>query len=181
MLHRPIGRLLAAVFAVALPSAFAADNIAWGDPQHEIRIGIAGSSVFFENTGRIDQTVLVGRTTGIGPIYALHFTATTPEGREIKLLNGGQAGVGGYMGPLPLRLAPGGMQEISIPMSKIFMIEGPGRDRALDAILRLNYSVSVSLEVDQAEVDWATRSNTTFGGQKFWTGAMTSGMWRQPQ
>ncbi len=178
MLHR---HLIMLALTIMPPLCSAADTIAWGSPQNGMRIGITPNfKVILENTGAVGQTVLIGRTTGVGPIYSLNLLATAPDGREFKLFMGGVGGVAGFMGPLPLRLAPGATQEVTIPVDKIFMLDGPGRDRKLSEILRQKYSVSVSLTVEQSEVDWATRSDTTFRGQIFWTGAITSGKFRDP-
>lgn len=180
-----IGGILAGTLGAS--PGFAEETVAWGYPQHDVRIGITTSStspdpaikVLFENVGPTEQTVLIGHILGIGPVYFLQFTATSPDGEEFKLQNAGPGGVAGTMSRLGIRLAPGTIQEVSIDMSKIFMNLAEGKQRSLNAIIHLHYSVNVSLEVNQAAVDSAIKASTmAVRGQNFWTGKMTSGKFR---
>jgi hypothetical protein len=166
-----------------------ADDVAWGDEQGGIRVGIVAESasgesairVLFENLGSGEATLLIGRTTGLGPVYHLTFTATGPDGKEMKLSISGPSGVAGAMNPLAIHIGSRRSESIVLPLGNLFSVTGPRREKSLDGLLGEHCSVRVSLEISQREVEWARVNHATPPGSgKFWTGTAVSGEFRRP-
>src|ERR1017187_5989012 len=92
--------LVVAIFAQAAKQPD--DGIAWGPPDHGLRLGIAfGPSapdpqlrIVFQNIDRPECLVPLGSTSGKGDVYDIEFKITSPAGKEFPLFNfNGPAGI----------------------------------------------------------------------------------------
>jgi hypothetical protein len=122
--------------------------------------------IAFQNVGPAVQDVLIGAETGRGPIYDMKFIATAPDGKEREGLHiSAFSAIGGFVGPLSVRLNAGESHELQFPLKDI-LYTLPTTIR-LDALVRQGYSVRVRFEVKQASA-WAKLLYP-------WVGTVTSG------
>jgi hypothetical protein len=95
-----IAGIAGVAIAIAASASLAADSLFWGAARDGLRLGIGLAPatsepmlrVVFENVGPAKQELLLGGTTGNGPIHNLKFTATAPDGTECEVLNLAGAG-----------------------------------------------------------------------------------------
>jgi hypothetical protein len=126
--HVPRCAVAAFAVTVALYPSWAADidSVSWGQTTNDVRLGLGVESksdqlrLAFQNVGRSELGVLLGGRTGIGPVYwNLKFAAIDSKGAEFHVeYFGGANFVGGYMEPLLVRLAPGEIYELALPLDK---------------------------------------------------------------
>lgn len=84
--------ILVAVASYQIPIR-AAEPVFWGPEANGLRLGVAVTAasstgelrLAFKNAGSADIDVLLGGRTGIGPMYAMKFTVTGPNGNEHHL------------------------------------------------------------------------------------------------
>jgi hypothetical protein len=169
------GSLVMAIALAVIPSGFGADSIAWGTPVNGLRIGVAFGldpskptlRVLFQNVGSAVQDVLIGAESGRGPMYDMKFIATAPDGKEREGLHiSAFSAVGGFVGPLSVRLNPGESHELQFALKDI-IYTSPTTIK-LDALVKQGYSVRARFEVKQASADWAKLSYP-------WIGTVSSG------
>ena len=86
------------------------------------------------------RDVLIGSESGRGPHYDVKFIATAPDGKERE---GSHISVffavGGFVGPLSVRLNAGESHELQFPLKDI-IYTSPTTGR-LDALVKQGYSV----------------------------------------
>lgn len=156
---------VASTFVLAAQLAAYVSEPEWGKPIHGLRLGIAAEMASpesesrllatLENTGDSNLTILLGASSGNGPVYNLTFSARNAQGKACEVLNlTGGPGVGGFVSPLTVELAPGKRYEIGLPMKKLICVANR-TDLALDVLLRRRFSVSASLRVDDQGAAWA--------------------------
>jgi hypothetical protein len=162
--------VLTAIALALVPSAFGADSIAWGSTVNGLRLGVAFGPnpskptlrVLFQNAGSAVQDVLIGAESGRGPMYDMKFIATAPDGKEREGLHfSAFSAVGGFVGPLSVRLNAGESHELQFPLKDI-IYTSPTAIR-LDALVKQGYSVRVRFDVKQASADWAKLSYPWIG------------------
>lgn len=162
------------------------DPVSWGQAADGLRLGLGLKSksdelrVAFQNVGPIDMDILLGGRTGIGPIYAMNFTATDPRGTKIHVIYTGGAGfVAGVLEPLLVRLHPGETYELLLPLDKFFCVLDGG-NLTLGNLLRKGYSVRAALAVNAESAKWSKSAAAWRGSVHIWTGsAMSSDLrWR---
>ena len=123
MLRKPPLQPRASCFLLALLAVdLACGAPAWGDAVNGLAIGVdIGKSygnetrvrVHFRNTGTAPIEFGVGGTTGGGSMYSVDITAIAPSGKTCKLGDTTVGSVGGYVGPIVLRLSPGATNYVS--------------------------------------------------------------------
>jgi|SRR3974377_1405540 len=150
-------------------------SVAWGPSVNGLRLGAAFGAdpakptlrVVFQNVGSAVQDVLIGAESGRGQMYDMKFIATAPDGKEREGLHiSAFWPIGGFVGPVSVRLNAGERHELQFPLKDI-IYTSPTTVR-LDALVKQGYSVRVRFEVQQASADWAKLSYP-------WTGVVTSG------
>ena len=165
-LLRPTTLLLVIAFASAQQVQKPTDGVAWGSTVSGFRIGAAFGSdpskptirVVFQNVGSVVQDVLIGAESGKGPHYDIKFIATAPDGKEREGLHSSAFfGVGGFVGPLSVRLNAGESHELQFLLKDI-IYTSPTTVR-LDALVKQWYSVRVRFEVKQGSAEWAKLSH----------------------
>jgi len=158
----------------------AADNIAWGPPDHGIRFGIAlGPAasdpqlrLIFENLERPQCHLPLGSTSAKGPIYDVLFTLRAPDGKESPVFNfNGPPGVQHAVQPVVLDIPRGKSHEIQLSMKKLIYVDNNGKNRTLPDMLALHYSVHASVDTSGESRFTRTRDQ--------WMGKVVSGDLRQ--
>jgi hypothetical protein len=160
----------------------AAEAVSWGPVANGLRLGVATASsspgklhLVFQNVGAAEIDVLLGGRTGIGPMYAMKFTVTGPNGDEHYLgYFGGANFVGGYIEPILVRLAPKETYDLLLPLNKFVCVLNR-KDVTLDTLLQKRYSISASLEVNAESAKWAVSNVAWRGPMQLWTGKAESG------
>ena len=166
------------IFVLAGQLAAYAVEPKWGEPVNGLRLGIAAGRasleaesrllVILENTGGSRRTILLGAESGNGPIYGLSFNVHNKQGKVCQVLNlTGGPGVAGSLSPMTVGLSPGKQYEIVLPMRKLICVENR-TDLSLDVLLRRQFSVSASFQVDEKSAAWANLL-------KPWLGTIRSG------
>ena len=172
-LLRPTTMLLVIAFASAQQVQKPTDGVAWGSTVSGFRIGAAFGSdpskptirVVFQNVGSVVQDVLLGFDGGGGLMYHMKFIATAPDGKEREGSHTISSAVGGFVGPLSVRLNAGESHELQFPLKDISYVSPT--IVTLDALVQQGYSVRVRFEVKQGSADWAKLSHcrpTSFSG-----------------
>jgi hypothetical protein len=169
-----LGVVVTAVALAVVPSASAADSIAWGTPVNGFRLGAAFGSdpakpilrVVFQNVGPAVEQIVVGHEIGKDPSYdTMKFIATAPDGKQIECLHKGvYIPVGGLVLPISVTLN-GAVTEIDIPLKDI--IYASRTTTTLDVLVKQGYSVRVQFEATQGDANWAKLSRP-------WIGTLTS-------
>jgi hypothetical protein len=162
--------VLTAIALAVIPSCFGADGVAWGQPVNGLRLGAAFGSdpakptlrVVFQNVGSAVQDLLTGAESGRGPMYDMKFIATAPDGKQREGLHiSAFWPIGGFVGPLSVRLNAGEIHELEFPLKDI--IYASRTTVRLDALVKQGYSVRVRFEATQAGADWAKLSAPWIG------------------
>jgi hypothetical protein len=92
--------------------------------------------VVFQNVERTEMDVLVGGSTGIGPMYAVQFAAIDSKGAGYHVVYiGGANVVGGVLEPLLVRLAAAETYELLLPLDKFICLLN-GKNLKLGTLLR---------------------------------------------
>jgi hypothetical protein len=163
------------VWAMVHPS-FGADIVAWGSAVNGVQLGISFDPatpkselrVFLRNSGAARVEVLIGHLVGKGTSFSFRFLATAPDGKQREGFEiNNFTPIAGLVLPAVVRLDPGGMHELRIPLKKIICIERPG-DITFETLVKQRYSLHVSLETDDRGAKWAELSHP-------WIGKLTSG------
>lgn len=161
----------------------AADTVSWGSLANGLRLGVAVTArsstgklrLAFQNVGAADIDVLLGGSTGIGPMYAMKFTVIDPNGKEHHLgYFGGANFVAGALEPLLVRVAPRETYDLLLPLNKFVSVLNR-KDITLDALLKNGYSVRASLDVSVESAKWAMSNAAWRGSMQLWTGRAESG------
>jgi hypothetical protein len=98
-------------------------------------------------------------------MYHMKFIATAPDGKEREGSHTISSAVGGFVGPLSVRLNAGESHELQFPLKDISYVSPT--IVTLDALVQQGYSVRVRFEVKQGSADWAKLSHcrpTSFSG-----------------
>jgi len=156
----------------------AASAPAWGEPVNGIRLGLKTKDVpgtyaieiLFRNVSETEQVLVIGATTGIGPIYSLDFVATRPDGNTCKVLDVTVGSVGGVLLPIVLRLGPGEIRNVSIATESLICV-ADRKYLTADVLLENGYSIQAS---------FVGHSDTNISGEMLrgWLGTVKSGSLR---
>jgi len=168
---------------ILLTCAFAlnaADNVAWGPPDHGLRFGIAFGPaspdpqlrLIFQNIDRAQCLLPLGSTSARGPVYDVLFTLRAPGGKESPIFNfNGPPGVQHAVQPIVIDIPRGKTHEIQLSMKKLIYVDNNGKNRTLPEMFALHYSV-------RATVDTSGESRFTRTRDQ-WMGKVVSGDLRQ--
>jgi hypothetical protein len=158
----------------------AADNIAWGPPDHGLRFGIAFGPtspepqlrLIFQNADRPECLLPLGSTSSKGPVYDVQFTLRAPDGKESPVFNfNGPPGVQhADVKPIVIEIPKGQKREILLSMKKLIYLDN-GKSRPLPEMMALHYSVRASVDTS-GDARW-TRTRDQ------WMGRVVSGDLRQ--
>jgi hypothetical protein len=177
MYSRPV--LVLALALCALGAKEPNDGIAWGPPDHGLRLGIAfgpGSpdpqlKVVLQNVDRPECLVPLGSTSARGSVYDIEFSITSPGGKQSPVFNfNGPPGIQHGAKPIVLEIPKGEKREILLALNKL-IYSGNGRDRPLSDMLALHYSVHASIDTS-GDARW-TRTLSQ------WMGKVISGELRR--
>ena len=152
--------------------AAAVTAIAWGDAVDGLRLGIGYGAasqlrVVLENDGKVERNIPLGSSSGKGAVYDFEFTLVSPAGKEFLLFNlNGPAGVAASPEPIVAHLAPKASYEVPLLLNKIVFLDN-GKNLPLPEMLKLHYSVRVSLDTTPNARAERTRSE--------WTGKLIRG------
>jgi len=171
--------LVLACALVALGAGKPADNIAWGEPDHGVRLGIALGSrapdpqirVVFENVDRPECLMPLGSESAKGPVYDVEFAATSPSGQETPIFNfNGPPGIQHGAKPIQIEIPRGQKREIVLSLNKLMYLE-KGQSLPVTGLLAKHYSVHAMVDTS-GEARW-TRTRDQ------WMGRLVSGELRQ--
>lgn len=163
--------LLACAFALN-----AADNIAWGPPDHGVRLGIAYGAaspdpqlrLFFQNVDRPQCLLPLGSESAKGPVYDVQFTVRAPDGKESPLFNfNGPPGVQHAVKPIVIEISRGQTHEIVLSMNKLIYLDNDGKNHTLPEMLTHHYSFRASVDTSGEARFTRTRDQ--------WMGKVVSG------
>src|SRR3954452_20607552 len=156
-------------------AAFCADIVAWGPASGGLWLGVACPQesgeptlrVLLENTNPTPLEVLIGHATGKGVMYDIRFFARSRQGveREGFELNTFTP-IAGLILPEVVRIEAGKTFELLIPLKRIITIEKE-TDPSFETLMKLGYTVHVSLETTAKTAEWAAST-------KPWIGKATS-------
>jgi hypothetical protein len=145
----------AAGFPAYAATNHAADNIAWGPPDHGLRFGIAFGPaspepqllLVFQNVDRPECMLPLGSSSPKGSVYDVEFALKAPNGTESPLFNfNGPPGVQhADVKPIVIEIPKGQQREILLSMKKLIYLDN-GRNRTLPEMLALHYSVHASVD-----------------------------------
>ena len=165
--------------AVAL-TLNAADNVAWGPPDHGLRFGIAYGPaspepqlrLLFQNIDRPQCLLPLGSESARGAVYDVQFTLRAPDGKESPLFNfNGPPGVQHAVKPIVLDIPRGKTQEIVLSMKKLIYLDNDGRNHTLPEMLARHYSFHATVDTSGEARFTRTRDQ--------WMGKVVSGDLRQ--
>lgn len=168
-------------------NCFAADPITWGAADGGLRLGLgteqAGTNgnlrVALDNVGFTDLSVLVAMKSEEGVCYLFQFSAVAADGRHLPIANWGPNSCppsAGLVLPEVIRLAPGATREFAFARRHLLYMKG-GNEITLDSLLRQGYALSVSVEVQQKNLDGAVMGGIprpTTG--RLWTGRLAASL-----
>lgn len=156
------------------------DGVVWGAISGNMRLGLGRGvvdsdghqtlRVLFENTGDLDQAVLIGYESGVGMAYSFKFLTMTATGASgtCQELNSFTP-IAGFVKPTLKRIGAHQTTEVRIPLATIVCSDWQDSPR-MDALSRRGgISVQVTLKAEASEVDSVRRSGT-------WTGMLESGV-----
>ena len=158
----------------------AAENVAWGPPDHGLRFGIAYGPtspeaqvrLLFQNIDRPQCLLPLGSESARGPVYDVEFTLRAPDGRESPLFNfNGPPGVQHAVKPIVLDIPRGKTQEIVLSMKKLIYLDSDGRNHPLPEMLARHYSFHATVDTSGEARFTRTRDQ--------WMGKVMSGELRQ--
>ncbi|MGC9945339.1 MAG: hypothetical protein ABSF64_02985 [Bryobacteraceae bacterium] len=142
-------------------SMFGVDAIRWGAVIDGLQLGIAASSapepalrIVLKNAGsKVLEAPIGFQDHDI--FYNVEITARTPQGDELAVFDLKTIGrhVTSCCGPGPektVRLDPGGVQEFTYPLSRLFVVNGT--DMPLTKFLKQGYSVRATLRLHDTEI-----------------------------
>jgi hypothetical protein len=171
-------RAVALAFALALFTFGAKepnDGIAWGPPDHGLRLGIAFGPgvpepqlrVVLQNVDRPACLVPLGSSSAKGSVYDIEFSITSPAGKEFPVFNfNGPPGIQRGAKPIVLEIPKGEKREVSLAINKLIYSDN-GKDRPLSDMLAFHYSVHASVDTS-GDARW-TRTLSQ------WIGKVVSG------
>jgi hypothetical protein len=177
MMLRPL--ILLCTLAGVLAAADRVDGIAWGMPDHGLRLGIAFGPtspdpqllLVFQNMDTAERLVPLGSSSAKGPVYDIEFTIKSPDGKELPLFNfNGPPGIQPAAKPIVIQIPRGEKHEILLSMKKLIYLDN-GKSRPLPEMLALHYSVHASVDTS-GDARW-TRTLSQ------WMGKLVSGELRR--
>src|ERR1700761_8164695 len=115
-------------FALACAAGFLAfaaadppDGIAWGQPDHGVRFGLAFGPkspepqlrLIFQNVDRSECFLPLGSSSAKGPVYDVEFRLKAPDGKEFPVFNfNGPPGIQPAPKPIVIEIPRGQKHEI---------------------------------------------------------------------
>jgi hypothetical protein len=123
--------------------------------------------VRFRNTSVVSTDFVAGGDTGVGRMYNVELTSTGPDGSTCRLLNTTVGSVGGYLGPIVIRLQPGATDSFYIDLKKLVCVANR-RIVSLDKLLDTGHSVRATFVATAEANKWGRLNNG-------WTGKVSSG------
>jgi len=171
---------VAFVATLALGASVPADNIAWGAPDHGVRFGLAFGPtspepqlrLIFQNVDRPRCLLPLGSSSAKGPVYDVQFAIKAPDGKqEFPVFNfNGPPGIQPAPKPIVIEIPRGQKHEILLSMKKLIYLDN-GRNRTLQEMLALHYSVNASVDTS-GDARWTRTLDQ-------WMGKIVSGDLRQ--
>lgn len=164
---------------LTLCAADRTDNIAWGQPDHGVRFGLAFRPtspepqlrLIFQNVDRPECLLPLGSMSPKGPVYDVEFSIKAPDGKEFEVFNlNGPPGVQHEVKPIVIEIPRGQKYEIVLSMKKLVYLDN-GKNRTLPEMLALHYSL-------QARVDTSGDARWTRTRDQ-WMGKIVSGELRR--
>jgi hypothetical protein len=165
---------------IALGASKPADNIAWGEEDHGVRIGLAHGAaspepqirVIFQNVNRPQCLLPLGSQSAKGPVYDIEFAVTSPAGKQSPVFNfNGPPGIQHEVKPIILDIPRGQTREVDLSMKKLIYAD-KGQNRPLTDLLAQHYTVHASVDTS-GDARWSRTLNQ-------WMGKAISGELRQP-
>jgi hypothetical protein len=164
---------------IAFGAGKPADNVAWGEPDHGLRFGLAFGPttpdpqirLIFQNVDRPECLLPLGSMSAKGPVYDVEFTITSPSGKQSPAFNfNGPAGVQPAAKPIVIEIPRGQTHEILLSMNKLIYVDN-GKNRPLTEMLAQHYSVRASVDTS-GDARWSRMLNQ-------WMGKVVSGELRR--